>query len=240
MILFLKLLLAHIIGDFCFQPDQWVADKRRYKYRSKKLYAHLLIHAIALAIVLGFDPRYLWGFLIILTSHYLLDLAKLYIEKDRHAIWYFSIDQFLHVTLLAIVAYAYEPFFLSFSGLITGPVLLFVTALALAVFVPAVVIRMLIAQWSPETREMPEASLVKAGRFIGILERLFVFIFIITHHWEAVGFLLAAKSIFRFGDLRQGKDRKLTEYVLIGTLLSFGSAILIALAYLYLLPLTIN
>lgn len=237
MILFLKLLLAHIIGDFCFQPDRWVADKRQRKYRSTKLYAHLLIHAAALAMVLGFNTRYWWGFAVIIVSHYLLDLAKLYLEKDRGAIWYFLLDQLLHVALLAAVAYSYEPFPLSLSAILTGPTLLFVTALTLAVFVPAVIIRMLIAQWSPETRELPEASLVKAGRFIGILERLFVFIFIVTYHWEAVGFLLAAKSIFRFGDLREGKDRKLTEYVLIGTLLSFGSAILIALAYLYVLPL---
>lgn len=237
MILFLKLLLAHIVGDFCFQPDKWVADKRLHRYRSTKLYAHLFIHAIALAVVLGFQPRYWWGFVVILVSHYLLDLAKLYLEKDRHALWYFSADQFLHIALLAAVAYVYEPFVLPFSDVLSPPLLLFVTALAGAVFVPAVIIRMLIAQWSPETREIPDESLVKAGRFIGILERLFVFLFVVTNHWEAVGFLLAAKSIFRFGDLRQGKDRKLTEYVLIGTLLSFGSAILTGWGYLYLLPL---
>jgi hypothetical protein len=36
---------------------------------------------------------------------------------------------------------------------------------------------------------------------------------------------MAAKSIFRFGDLTKSNDRKLTEYVLIGTLTSFGTAI---------------
>ena len=46
---------------------------------------------------------------------------------------------------------------------------------------------------------------------------------------EAVGFLLAAKSVFRFGDLKDDKDRMRTEYVLIGTLLSFGIAIGIGL-----------
>lgn len=64
------------------------------------------------------------------------------------------------------------------------------------------------------------------GKYIGILERLFVFIFVVTNHWEAIGFLLAAKSIFRFGDLRDSKDIQLTEYVLIGTLISFGLALL--------------
>jgi hypothetical protein len=56
------------------------------------------------------------------------------------------------------------------------------------------------------------------------LERLFVFLFVVTGHWEGIGFLLAAKSVFRFGDLKESKDRKLTEYILIGTLLSFGFA----------------
>ncbi|MFV0501856.1 MAG: hypothetical protein ACK5MH_09735 [Bacteroidales bacterium] len=42
---------------------------------------------------------------------------------------------------------------------------------------------------------------------------------------SGIGFLLAAKSIFRFGDLKDSKDRKLTEYILIGTLLSFAVAI---------------
>ena len=70
-----------------------------------------------------------------------------------------------------------------------------------------------------------EKSLNQAGKYIGILERIFVFIFVITGKWEGIGFLLAAKSVFRFGDLKESKDRKLTEYILIGTLLSFGIAI---------------
>ena len=37
------------------------------------------------------------------------------------------------------------------------------------------------------------------------------------------------------GDLKESKDRKLTEYILIGTLLSFGIAILTAILYLKLI-----
>ena len=66
-------------------------------------------------------------------------------------------------------------------------------------------------------------------KYIGILERVLIFVFILTNHFEAVGFLLAAKSIFRFGDLKEAQDLKLTEYVLIGTLLSFGIAIVTAM-----------
>lgn len=45
--------------------------------------------------------------------------------------------------------------------------------------------------------------------------------------------MLAAKSILRFDDLKESKDRKLTEYILIGTLLSFGSAVLIGIDYVF-------
>jgi hypothetical protein len=75
--------------------------------------------------------------------------------------------------------------------------------------------------------------LQSAGQYIGIFERLLVFVFMITNEWQAVGFLLAAKSVFRFGNLQEAKDRKLTEYILIGTLLSFGIAILTGMGYQY-------
>lgn len=239
MTLFLTLLLAHVLGDFCFQPDSWVADKRRRKYKSKKLYIHTLIHASLLAVLLGFDTDYWLGVSAIVVSHYFIDLAKPYVENRTHTLGFFLIDQAIHVAVLVAVSHQYEPFDISWSSIISEPLLLFVTALASVLFVPAILIKMMIAQWRPETAEKQgetlfkdEESLIRAGRFIGILERLFVFLFVVIDHWEAVGFLLAAKSIFRFGDLRQGKDRKLTEYVLIGTLLSFGIAILIALGYL--------
>jgi hypothetical protein len=67
------------------------------------------------------------------------------------------------------------------------------------------------------------------------LERLFVSTFVLTGNWAAIGFLIAAKSVFRFGDLRESKSRKLTEYILIGTLLSFAIAIATSLAVLALI-----
>lgn len=55
------------------------------------------------------------------------------------------------------------------------------------------------------------------GRLIGILERIFVFIFVLLGHYTAIGFILAAKGVARFQDF---KSRTFAEYVLIGTLLS--------------------
>ena len=49
-----------------------------------------------------------------------------------------------------------------------------------------------------------------------------------------IGFLITAKSVFRFNDLTRAKDRRLTEYVLIGSMLSFGLAVFTGLMYNYL------
>lgn len=99
----------------------------------------------------------------------------------------------------------------------------------------AIFIRVIIAKWIPNQQSLTNietTSLQDAGKFIGIIERLLIYLFVCTHHFEAVGFLLAAKSIFRFGDLKEAHDIKLTEYVLIGTLLSFGVALIVALTVL--------
>jgi len=82
-----------------------------------------------------------------------------------------------------------------------------------------------------------EDGLKKAGAYIGVLERLFIFLFVVLGQWSGIGFLITAKSVFRFGDLSRAKDRKLTEYILIGSLLSFLLAVVTGLGFNYLMRL---
>jgi hypothetical protein len=63
------------------------------------------------------------------------------------------------------------------------------------------------------------------GRVIGILERIFVFLFVLMNQYAAIGFILAAKGVTRFKDF---ESRTFAEYVLIGTLLSALLAMAIA------------
>lgn len=69
------------------------------------------------------------------------------------------------------------------------------------------------------------AGLTKAGAWIGILERLIIFSLVVVDKFEPIGLLIAAKSIIR---LKEG-DQKMSEYVLIGTLLSLTIALLAGL-----------
>ena len=72
-----------------------------------------------------------------------------------------------------------------------------------------------------------------AGAWIGYIERVLILTFVITGNIEGVGFLLAAKSIFRFGDLNKAREIKITEYVLLGTLASFTIALIVAFTLKY-------
>jgi len=231
LILTLKLLLAHLIGDFTLQPNKWEKSKRKLKIKSPFLYWHILVHAIALILLLALEMKYALGIGIILLSHFLIDLAKIYALNEKNKIVLFFVDQFLHITVILCVAYVYFPFDLKFDNFITPELL----ALGLAVFTltsfSSICMKVLISRWKPKEKK----TLKNAGTYIGMLERLFVFGFIVIEYWEGIGFLLAAKSVFRFGDLSNSEDRNLTEYVLIGTLLSFGIAILIGKGYLFML-----
>lgn len=229
----LALLLAHILGDFVFQPDSWVAKKRKYKQRSFVLYAHIGIHALALLMLLQFNFKYWIGILFLLLTHFIIDLLKLNLEGRFHNGWLFILDQIAHLLVILGVIYSYHPFEISFGEVLGTGSLLFLLSIFSVTSVSAIVMRLLMSRW-PLPEDKTEDSLPQAGKYIGMLERLLVFGFIVLQQWSAIGWLIAAKSILRFSDLSRAKDRKLTEYVLIGTLLSFSLAILIGLLYLYL------
>jgi hypothetical protein len=198
---------------------------------------------------LSFNPKYWLGWLILVVSHYVIDgfksvsnrLVAQEIEQERSLFFnrrsLFIIDQILHLLVITFVVGYYFPELYDIS-INVEKLWLLAIAILLLTRVSSIVIKVLISRWTPLNVDEPgktNHSLANAGSYIGFLERLFIFVFIVTNHWEGVGFLLAAKSVFRFGDLKEAHDRRLTEYILIGTLISFGLAIAISLGYEYFL-----
>lgn len=230
MLLVLKLVLAHAIGDFVLQPDQWVKDKTIKKHKSKYLYFHVLIHALALLILLQFNTNYWIGIVSIVVSHYIIDVIKLNLTKKTNPRLLFILDQMAHLIVIIIVARTYTQYSFDINTLYSKNVLALLLSLIAITSIASVIMRLVMSKWILDEDDAND-SLEKAGKYIGILERLFVFGFIIINQWSAIGLLIAAKSVFRFGDLSKAKDRKLTEYILIGTLLSFGIAISVGLLY---------
>jgi Protein of unknown function (DUF3307) len=228
----LKITLAHLLGDFMFQPDKWIDDKNEKTFKSKYLYYHTGIHFLFVCLLLQFDFKYWVAFLIIPISHYFVDLAKLLLKDKIEPRKLFLLDQILHFGVIFLVAKIYFKFKIDLAFIFSTKNILLTTAIISISYAASVVIKILISKWKQENE-----TTNTAGKYIGMMERTLVFLFIVLNHWEGVGFLLAAKSVFRFGDLTKSHEVRLTEYILIGTLLSFGIAIGIALAYQKLLPL---
>lgn len=233
MILFIKLLLAHLLGDFIFQPDSWVRKKELRKYKSIELYLHGLIHFLLVIIILAGHPYFILIACTIAITHILIDLLKIYFQSEKYKRQFFIVDQFLHLVVMLLIVYFVTRPDLLISDNIKNHLVILITGIVVLLTPSSVIVKLILSKWAPATEissdKIETKSLLHAGKMIGFLERLLVFVFILANQWSAIGFLVTAKSVFRFSDLKIGQDRKLTEYILIGTLLSFGIAIITGL-----------
>jgi len=227
-LLLCKILLAHLLGDFLLQPGKWVKDKERRKIKSPYLYFHVGIHFLLLMAILH-EVRYIGMVVFIGICHLIIDSSKLLLQKPGNKRLLFLTDQAFHLLVILAAVWIWEQPELSLNTQQIRELLITGTALFWLGTPVSILIKILLSQWEPYTGNSTEAletpSLQNAGKIIGIAERILTFIFILAGQWAAIGFLITAKSVFRFGDLKAGRDRKLTEYILIGTLLSFGIAV---------------
>ena len=221
-----KLVLAHLLTDFVFQPASWVADRSEKHFASGKLYLHGLVTAVVACIFIGW--AYWPAVSIILVTHILIDGWKSYRPKK---VSYFLIDQLLHLAVIVVcwgISFQDMTLVRSLLHRWNGDLHNWVV-LAAFVFVtsPAgILIGQLTGQWSKKIDDA-DNSLAHAGKWIGIAERIIVLILVLQNQYSAIGLLVTAKGIIRFNE----KDRQevKTEYLVIGTLVSIGIAIVVGL-----------
>lgn len=230
-ILFAKLFIAHLIGDFIVFRNKRLKEKGKPLWRSKRLLAHSVIHFI-LALIALMDLNY-WGFAFVIGStHYAGDMVQR-LWMSRRPQWAFILDQLFHIALLLFIAAYIND--LSLMTIVGRFKLSWISlaGLVAVTFPAAKFIEVFLSQWPPAKSADKIKGLANAGLWIGILERILIYILITTGHWEGIGFLLTAKSVFRFGDLTNSKDVSLTEYIMVGTLLSFCLAVVAGLVIIY-------
>jgi len=224
-----RLVLAHLVGDFLLQPDRWVADRRARNFRSPALYAHALVH-FALAWAAVWSGGGWWIAAVVAVGHVGLDGAKAAMRWN--GVRAFLADQAAHLLILALCWAGLQraDWTAAAALILADEAVLWPAAgyVAVAFFFPRL-IALATRHWR-ERLAGSEGPLDRAGWWIGVIERVLVLTFVIIGKWEPIGFLLAAKSVLRFGDLREPRERGQTEYVLIGTLLSVGLTILLGLA----------
>ncbi|HED2334637.1 TPA: DUF3307 domain-containing protein [Serratia liquefaciens] len=240
------LLVVHLLADFPLQPRSWVEDKARHRARSRFLLLHALLHGVLAAwVVAGFallhgglsSGQVLTTLLVIAISHWLIDLLKVTLLTRISQAGGFLLDQGLHLTVIVLLwlslTHNAHGLLSALGAAIAGWQAGLIVVTYLVIYMPmGVLIGQLLAHWAPQMPPSAKAdndSLLRAGKQIGYLERTLILTFVLIGQIPAVGFLLAAKSIFRFGDLRQSDDKMRTEYVLLGTLFSFTLTIMLGL-----------
>jgi hypothetical protein len=237
--LLLRILVAHFLSDFIFQQTSWAKKKDESGIKSGYFWLHIVITMLTLSVLL-WDWQ-VWPVIVWVTlGHFIIDAIK---NKLSHSvIWIFIADQFLHLLIIVMVWLVYSHQMQLFCDAITESInnqkFWWLLLAYITLSIPSsVLIGKMTKKWSNELEDPKEnekkEGLENAGKWIGILERLLILTFIIANEFSAIGFLLAAKSVFRFGDLKNASEHKKTEYIIIGTFLSFSIAITTGLIYKY-------
>ena len=234
--LFANLFVAHLCGDFFLQSKGFCEKKRNENCRGWRVYVHsLMIGLLSWAVVC--DAGAWWLALLLGCSHLIVDVVKCAVEKkmlshnaDRFLLIPFCADQLIHLALIVV----FSSLWLKCNGWtefawVISNVKWLAAALALLVSSkPANILVNLILRICKVSCSEGEALDGEHGNFhsgalIGTLERWLTIIFVVLGQYEAIGFLLAAKSILRFSETNKGDEK--SEYVLTGTLLSLTIAV---------------
>lgn len=237
-------IFAHVLADFVFHSG----NAREGNYSFFWLLLHISLVAMLSFAALGFVA--IWAVLIVSSLHLLLDFIKIYFLPQT--LWLFLIGQTIHLAIILAVASQFPD---AFAGGIWGSHSFWESTPDWLESIPA-----------PWLSNLPEAMLIlsgavfatraggvaidlflrplsggqttdgkQAGAIIGNLERILVFMFTLGGQMQFLGFLIVAKSVMRFGTVQN--DRAASDYLIIGTLISFGWAFGVAITTVSLLGL---
>ncbi|MDP2176486.1 MAG: DUF3307 domain-containing protein [Bacteroidota bacterium] len=224
----IRLIAAHFLADFAFQSTKMVENK---KWISKEMILHVSIVYLCTALLSGW-----WlGALLISGLHYLIDGLKIEAKKKEKGteLQRFLLDQIMHI--ITIIGVWMLNFSL-FSNVLKAIVLPFndynisLIILGYLILIGPVGYIIKFATLGMQTKNTSNGIIndtkvnnEHGGRMIGIFERIIILTFVLLGQYEAIGFLITGKSIIRFAS--QNEDIK-SEYVLVGTMMSYAISIL--------------
>ncbi|MCG7491999.1 DUF3307 domain-containing protein [Thalassobius sp. Cn5-15] len=227
---FAALLLAHVLADFVLQTNWMAARKRQFPV----LILHGLVVLITAQLCLGHVTA--WPLLALAATHFAIDAIKTY--GDFSGLAGFLTDQGAHLIILATVAWIAPDLWQTGFWAMQAPPLpapntlpstmILIAGAVLATRAGGFATALMMKPYDTAMSQTAESGLPGAGQRIGVLERGLIYLLVLLGELGGIGFLVAAKSILRFGTV--SGDRKATEYVIIGTLFSFGWALVVAIA----------
>jgi hypothetical protein len=172
--------------------------------------------------------------LVITITHVIIDGWKSY---QREEVKYFLIDQLLHLMVILFCWYILflypDDIVYAWENINRRNTIVLVTGYVFVMQPTAIMISQLTRKWRDKIRD--GNTLGNAGKWIGIIERIIILTLVIQNQYEAIGLLIAAKSLLRFSEANRPEEK--TEYLLIGTLISISTAILTGLIVISLINL---
>lgn len=230
--LLIPLLTAHFLADFILQTDEDVKQKQNILVFGK----HIVFITSLSYLLVGYWSDFIVP-LVILISHTSIDLLKRAVKKNSITI--FIIDQFAHLLVIfglsnylqnKLTQETINLFWFNIWGSFYTQTLVIIISTILITKVSSIVISFIIKPFQAKifNAENNNNDEIKTGRVIGYLERIIILVLFLADLPAVVGFLITAKSILRYAEIKNERDKVMVEYVLIGTLLSFAIGISIA------------
>ena len=257
--LFLRLLLAYMVADFLLRPTLPIEGRSGNRWRSRRLIVHalaaggltfLLASLWNILFVLkdpsslpGLLPQlwntFLYAFILVAVAHFVIDgMLPCWIVNLRKKLnrgrrpdtipGEAPVRIIAHLAVLSIVLVQLSsqtpvPYpFGSPVELIRGWIV--ISAFLLVLQPAGMLVGTIIRSWRSDIDASGEGGLDNAGRLIGYVERVMIVTFILVNEYTAIGFLIAAKGLFRINDTLR------SEYIIVGTMISFAIAVLIGAA----------
>ena len=217
----IRLLVAHLIADFLLQTKKMVTNK---KWLSHSMILHIFI---VFASTLLLSQHFIIAIVITLL-HYITDGIKMTLLKTKKysETLLFIADQIMHLTAILVCWSMYfgmaeklwEAILLPFTNF---KISLLVLSFILVTTPYGYFIGLTTKRF--QNQKNNETKTDKNGFYIGIFERLIILTFMLLSQYSAIGFLITGKSIIRFSS--KNEDIK-SEYVLLGTMISYGITII--------------
>ena len=236
--LLIRLLMAHVAADFMLQTTSIVNQKRWF---SKYMAAHIVIVFVLTALLSG----NLLLSIAITTFHWLIDGIKITIKTKNiiSCTTLFMTDQLLHVISIIVAWSVFShnwgamihavriPFtnykcslILLGYALITTPVGYIISEVTKGMNNPNTDKKLEASlQTQEETNNTNTNNVQHGGKLIGIFERIIILTLVLLAQYSAIGFLITGKSIIRFAN---NDEHLRSEYVLVGTMMSYALAIM--------------
>jgi hypothetical protein len=254
------LLIVHALSDYVFQSDNMVKDKitRNIKAYIKHFLVMFILSVISMLFINGNIIYKVIIVLMLSISHCLVDfIISVFIEKKlKSSLLLFIIDQTIHFLILLLFVFyflsTYNQASVCISGFIRSLTILIgsikyplnntLNILKVSFFLIVIlgggniVVKKILNDYSDlkPNDQKSNSRILSTGSIIGIIERLIIFLLVITNNITATTWILTAKSIIRFNEVKDNKNNY-AEYFLIGTLTSSAFAILLSLLLKYII-----